>query len=134
MAWAMASPGPAIWSWPLGLRKPSKPRLARGVQLSQASEGKRSEALVRKASFATIVYPQWIYKTRALTWRYNGHTMDPVAPRRRRPESHLKLESLRLRLSAREKALWTAAATKAERTLSDWLRYVANRAAKARSV
>lgn len=56
--------------------------------------------------------------------------MDLVATRRRRPASNLKLESLRLRLTTREKALWTAAATKAERTLSDWLRYVANKAAK----
>jgi uncharacterized protein (DUF1778 family) len=46
---------------------------------------------------------------------------------RKKPKNKLKGETVRLRLTAGEKALWTKAADAAGRDLSNWLRYVANR-------
>lgn len=50
--------------------------------------------------------------------------------KRRKPRIARKEDSLRLRLTATEKELWTQVAKSAGRDLSNWLRYVANEAAR----
>lgn len=52
-----------------------------------------------------------------------------MTTKRRKPKSERKEESMRLRLTATEKAAWTRAAEHDGRDLSNWLRHVANRAA-----
>lgn len=56
--------------------------------------------------------------------------MDPMAAtKRRKPKAERKEMQLRLRLTATEKRAFTAAATREDRSLSNWLRRVARRAA-----
>ncbi len=57
-------------------------------------------------------------------------TMDRMAAKRRKKdEFKLKDESLRLRLTTEEKDAFNAAAKREGRDLSNWLRWVARRAA-----
>jgi uncharacterized protein (DUF1778 family) len=56
--------------------------------------------------------------------------MDYVTVKRRKPKGERKEASLRLRLTAAEKALWTRTAENAGRDLSNWLRFIANRASR----
>lgn len=58
--------------------------------------------------------------------------MDFMVTKRRKPRAERKDESMRLRLTAEEKEAWTKAAEKEGRDLSNWLRYLANEAAKSR--
>lgn len=56
--------------------------------------------------------------------------MPAVKPvKRRKPKDVRKEESIRLRLTVQEKVLWSKVAKEAGRDLSNWIRYVSNRAA-----
>lgn len=48
---------------------------------------------------------------------------------RRKPRDERKDESMRIRVTAAEKAAWEAAAARDGRDLSGWLRFIANREA-----
>jgi uncharacterized protein (DUF1778 family) len=50
---------------------------------------------------------------------------------RRKSRDERKDESMRIRVTAEEKAIWMAAAERDGRDLSGWLRFIANREADA---
>jgi uncharacterized protein (DUF1778 family) len=56
-----------------------------------------------------------------------------MVTKRRKPKGERKEESIRVRLTSNEKEAWAQAAVRTGRDLSNWIRFVANREAKAPS-
>jgi hypothetical protein len=54
-----------------------------------------------------------------------------MASKRRKPREGRKDDEVRVRVTSEEKGLWTASAKADGRDLSGWLRYLANREARA---
>jgi hypothetical protein len=56
--------------------------------------------------------------------------MDGMAAKRRKAKDERKDDEIRVRVSAKEKEVWTATAKKDGRDLSNWLRFLATQAAE----